>query len=329
VPVKPKFGGIAKISSDSWVAWTGGKPKADWTDLEKPNPVSIAATQYRSNSVSSQAKSHKYRVEGLETKFTRTSKMQTFEKKVMKHLVAHGLDTVTYLRNPADPNKVVSVIDSHALFNLKKGQEAGNKIKEDEFDTYCHDNDRDAKEFLFNSVDSALETQLLEDTKDEDSFVSVWLALIHITRSVSVDRFDKVKQRFKQRKIADYAGENLEAMSTDYLEDYNELHSGQMYDQTLTLTMLTEIMQAGGDSTEAEDFRFPLRAVKNKLKEKLLNIRHMNYADAHEQMVGAELDVPSMLKAIKLLYRDLYDDNKWPAQRLLPTAKASTGTLDV
>jgi hypothetical protein len=39
----------------------------------------------------------------------------------------------------------------------------------------------------------------------------------------------------------------------------------------------------------------------------------LNYAEAHESMVTDELDVPSMLKQVKLEYRGLYDDNKWPA----------------
>ena len=254
MPAKPKFGGIAKISSDTWAAWTGGKPKADWSELEEPVPKSIAATQYRSTSVSSQAKSQAYRVQGLETKFTRTGDLQTFEKKVMKHLIAYGLDTISYTMSPSNPAKVVSVVNSHALFNLKEGIVSGNHIKDTEFDSYCHDNDRDAKEFLLNSVDEALETQLYQDCKDEDSFVSVWLTLIHIIRSVSINRFDKVKDRIKTRKISNYSGENMESIASDFLVDYKDLHGGQMYDPSLTLTMLNMIMEAGGTSNE--DFRF-------------------------------------------------------------------------
>ena len=33
-PMKPKMGGLTKQTADSWAAWTGGKPKADWSELK-------------------------------------------------------------------------------------------------------------------------------------------------------------------------------------------------------------------------------------------------------------------------------------------------------
>ena len=322
-PIKPKFGDISEVGTDSWAAWTGGKPKADWSGLEDSNPTAIAATQYRPTSISSQAKSQTYRVQGLTTKFTRTSDLQTFEKKIMKHLISYGLDTITYATNPTDPTKVVSVVDHHALFNLKEGSKTGNDLKKNKFDSYDHANDRDAKEFLLNSVDAELESQLYENCEDEDSFVTLWLNLIHIIRSVSIDRFDKVKDRIKNRKMSDYSGENVESISSDFLSDWKDLHGARLYDQNLTMTMLNTIMQAGG--TVNEDFRYPLREIKSKLDCKLLAVRHMNYIDAHSAMVAEELDVQSVLKAAKKEYRTLYDDDKWPAAAHAKDTKSMNG----
>ena len=310
-PVKPKYGDIAIVGADNWAPWTGGKPRADWSELEEPAPRTIVATQYRPTSVSSQTKSLKYRIEGLETKFTRDGDLQTFEKKVTKHLVAYGLDTITYVPSPSDPAQVVSVIDSHALFNLKEGSVLGNNIKDTEFDSYSFDNDREAKEFLMASLDPELETQLLQDCNDDDSFVAVWLTLIHIVRSESIVRFNKIKDRIKDCKLSDYSGENIESIATDFLMDFKDLHGGRMYDQSLTLTMLNTVMEAGGTSNE--DFKHPLRKIRDKLKTKLMSTRHMNYDDAHAAMVTDELDARSILKQVKLEYRSLYDDGKWPA----------------
>ena len=33
-PTKPIMGGLAQIKSDTFAAWTGGPPNADWTDLK-------------------------------------------------------------------------------------------------------------------------------------------------------------------------------------------------------------------------------------------------------------------------------------------------------
>ena len=42
-PKEPKFGGLVEEAKDKWTAWTGGKPKADWTGLEQPNPTLISS----------------------------------------------------------------------------------------------------------------------------------------------------------------------------------------------------------------------------------------------------------------------------------------------
>eukprot|EP00980_Cylindrotheca_fusiformis_P019264 scaffold6586_cov70-Cylindrotheca_fusiformis.AAC.1 len=35
-PTKPKMGGIEEVRDQDFTAWTGGKPKADWSGLEDP-----------------------------------------------------------------------------------------------------------------------------------------------------------------------------------------------------------------------------------------------------------------------------------------------------
>ena len=67
-PKKPKFG-ISQTGTDSWSAWTRGKPKSSWLELEK-QPKSFRPNQYRPTSITAQAKSQAYRRQGLKTEFT-------------------------------------------------------------------------------------------------------------------------------------------------------------------------------------------------------------------------------------------------------------------
>ena len=183
-PKAPKFGGIKEVGTDLWAAWTGGKPRADLASLRVSTPGSIDPNQFRANSISAQAKSKVYRTQGLETKFTRDSDVLTFQKKVMKHLVSYGLDTITYLKDPTTSGskvQVVSVIDHHAKFDVKDAtKEANTLMTNGTWDAYDLDNIRDAKEFLLNSISEDLETQLYENCEDTDSFSAYWLQLIHI-----------------------------------------------------------------------------------------------------------------------------------------------------
>ena len=319
-PNVPQFGGIEEVGTDSWAAWTGGKPRADWTGLLNPTPTSINPGQYRSNSIAGKAKSQVYRVQGLETKFTKDSDLLTFQKEVMEHLVQHGLDTIAYVQDPVDAKKVVLVITDHARFTLSEGVEAGNEFVKKNYDVYDMENIRDARKFLLNSVDDHLKTQLYQNCKDEDSFVAYWFNLIHLVRSVSIDRFDRIKERIKNREISQYPNENIEDLVTDYIADWRELHGAGLYDQNLTMKMLNTLLEAGGANNE--DFRHPLRETKTKLNKKLLEVRHKSYADAHADLVKDELDVLSVTKLVKEQYRQLLDDGKWPAASHAKDSKA-------
>ena len=66
-----------------------------------------------------------------------------------------------------------------------------------------------------------------------------------------------------------------------------------MYEHTLTLAMINQIMKADGVN---EDFRSPLREVRKELNKKLLEIRHMSYTSAFRAMHKSDLNVPSILK---------------------------------
>ena len=325
-PKAPKFGGIKEVGTDLWAAWTGGKPRADLASLRVSTPGSIDPNQFRANSISAQAKSKVYRTQGLETKFTRDSDVLTFQKKVMKHLVSYGLDTITYLKDPTTSGskvQVVSVIDHHAKFDVKDAtKEANTLMTNGTWDAYDLDNIRDAKEFLLNSISEDLETQLYENCEDTDSFSAYWLQLIHIVKSVSIYRFDQVKNRIKSRSLDQYASENIESICTDYLSDWKELHGAGMYDQNLTMSMLDTIMDAGGSGKGGEDFRYPLRAVKAKLETKLLKTRHMDYVDQHLSMVQDELDVTNILKVAKDKYRTMLSEGQWAAAAHAKDSKA-------
>ena len=145
------------------------------------------------------------------------------------------------------------MVTDNALFNVKEGVVMGNDLMK-HFDKYNHKNICDAKEFLFNSINNELETQLCQNCKNDDSFVTFWLNLIHIVQSISIDWFNKIKDRIKGCKINDCPGQNVELIVIDFLTDWKDLHGAGLCGQNLTLTMLNTIMEAGG--TNNKDFQF-------------------------------------------------------------------------
>ena len=59
-------------------------------------------------------------------------------------------------------------------------------------------------------------------------------------------------------------------MAAHFRKDANELTTAGQYDHNLTLGMLKIFLLAGGSGNE--DYRFPLRCVKQKLEQALLDI---------------------------------------------------------
>ena len=80
-------------------------------------------------------------------KFTRDSDLIAFQCQVMDKLEKYGMDMITYLPNPADKTKLVSVITDHGWFTLKEGVKSAEDIAKG-FDKYDKGNSADAREFL-------------------------------------------------------------------------------------------------------------------------------------------------------------------------------------
>ena len=193
-PDTPTMGGIEQTGIGTWNVWTGGVPNNQWTGLLKSTPSHISPSQYRPTSVTSQAKSRAYRVAGLEQKFGRNDDFQQFQRRVKKHLVNHGMDTIVYIPDPSG-NKMINIIDKYALYSLRKGVDTANLVMDTHFDKYNKSNSNDAVDFLLNSVDDELEKRLSQTSFDEYSFAAYWFRLVHLVKSVSIKRFETIRQR--------------------------------------------------------------------------------------------------------------------------------------
>ena len=122
-PTKPKMGGLIQTGREDWTPWVGGKPKSDWTALAESSPMFIDPRQYRPTSAGSAQKSKAYRMVPVEPKLSKGSNLLDFLKNFQKRLETHGLDTVTYLPDPENPQEVLSVLTHHSRYTRDKATE--------------------------------------------------------------------------------------------------------------------------------------------------------------------------------------------------------------
>ena len=171
-PVKPKFGGLVKVSDTTTEAWVGGEPLSDWSGLKDPKPTQVSAMQYRPSSVYAQQKTQPFRRAGLKDKFLKGDDLLVFQRKIWKHLKEHGLDTPTYIEDPSAYGQLVSVVSDHGKFTYEDGK-AKAKFNLKYFDEYMHScSNDDAIEVLLDSVDDKIHKQLYQSCTDNDPFIT-------------------------------------------------------------------------------------------------------------------------------------------------------------
>jgi hypothetical protein len=160
---KPIMGGVFQQSppAGEWIAWTGGKPLLDWTGLDPTEPKAAPApTMYRSSGVKD-VKGFAHRIKGLETKFGLQDDPRAFQRSVMKHFRRCGIDTITFLPDPANPTQMESIVENANKFTAKYVM---TKISEYEgyYDEYDRLNSRTASDFVLSSLDPEMERKVTE-----------------------------------------------------------------------------------------------------------------------------------------------------------------------
>ena len=322
-PTTPIMGGLFLSSKDEYAAWTGGKPKPDWTGLDSSAPASMCSpNQIRPMYATSQVKGYNLRIEGLETKLTlKDSDFLDFITLVFDRLENTRMDSVSYLPDPLEPTNMVSVVKNFARFTLEYVQTETATLMT-MWDDYDRQNDQTAVRFLLNSLHDNL-CKLIQTRKEsDDSFTVVWLRLVDIIMTSSVERYDAIKDRLKNHKPSDYAGEDIVLLSQDFQTDAQQLEIGGKYDHDLTLKVLQIFLMAGGDGREAEDYRHTLRNIQDDLSTALIKVSTMERDVATKYLSQNNLTVKFICKAAEKKYLELKSSGRWPPAKHASDSRA-------
>ena len=293
--------------------WTGGLPKADWSGLDSTAPADpVTNAQYRSSSLSVATKAEIYRKTGLSPKFARSGDLTNFEYSIWRHLVNMGMDSITYVPDPIDNTLMVSCVTAHGRFTVASVKRliSPQVLLYDSFDK---SNDREATEYLLESLDADLARELRDVMDLGEPFPVTFLRFIHLIRSTSIDRLENLKVRIKSRKPTQYAGQDVSKMASEIRADALELEIAGQYDHNITLHILDAFLEAGGQNNE--DYRFPLRTLKAKLSDALLELGYMKQEDATKYMATLSLGYRDICTAASDAYRKQKDQLKCPPAR--------------
>ena len=113
-PNAPTMGGTTQLDKTEWGVWTGETPKPDWSGLDdKVIKEYTTPNQLCPIYASSAQKGYNFRKKGLEIKFKKEDDLHIFQNSVWKHLIDTGMDTTTYIPDPADLTKMVNIVKNH------------------------------------------------------------------------------------------------------------------------------------------------------------------------------------------------------------------------
>ena len=165
---------------------------------------------------------------------------------MQQRLLEHGLDTPAYLPDPANPTVMLLVTSAYPKFTLQCARKCMKEAQK-HWDTYTHNNNKDAMALLKNSITPALDRKLFERRLDGDTtFAVVLILLLQLNQSNSVHRYNLLKDQLRQLRLQQFPGQNVITFIVKARALYKELFAANQYDELITRDVVNNLMQGGG-----------------------------------------------------------------------------------
>ena len=216
-PTKPIMGNVEETYPGSNIYYFsfGGVPRSDWSGRDNSSNTPVTDLCYRPIDPVAGQKRSVYRSKGIQNKLKKGSKLSEFQREVTDHLVRYGLDTISYLPDPKEENKVRSVVTHHARYTsdtlkaVKLSKEIQGKC-----DSWDKKHDYEAKLFLMDSLEPEVRESFLVTSYDiNESFAATWLKLVHYLPTTSSKSYDILKEQIRNLRPQQYSGQEFYVLS--------------------------------------------------------------------------------------------------------------------
>ena len=228
--------------------------------------------------------------------------------------------------DPAVTAQMISCVEQHE--RLKSGEVTQTPtVQLARYDAYDKNNDNDAANFLLNSLDKELLSELRTIQHDNDPFPVTYLHLMEIIMSASIESFEVLKNTLKACRAMDYPGQDISKLAMQFHLDAQTLENAGQYMENLTLDMVNAFLAAGG--RENEDFRFGLRMMKEHLHPLLSRIMFLTPPQQAAEVARAHLSYHNVCKAATDKYRSQLNcaSGLRPATILTPRQPPATSDI--
>ena len=307
-PEDPKMG-VVKMSREGTLGvFVGGKPLYDWTGLDPTDVSATTPNKFRGESHQGQ-KSFYYRVKGMDTKISAKDDLRETCRNVFDHLVTHGLDTISYLPDPANPKQMQSVVEKPNMFS-KAYVLSQLPVYTRLWDSYDQENDECATKFLLASLNDEMLRKVRDAlaTTMKPSFLLTWMTFVEKIRVISVGRVDGLQKLVEGRTPFQYPGQNLETMAADNIRDINDLEQAGWYNLSTGNTMVRNFASA---NSECPSFAWFAQAFLAMYEDHVTKCFHMNKNECKAYMDNEGYGYEEICTIFADYYRKANQDGRW------------------
>ena len=312
--------GVMKMSTSGHLgAFVGGKPLSDWSGLDPSSTPATTPNKYRGDP-HKDAKSYYYRTKGLDTKITPKTDLRETCRNVCDHLETFGLDTISYLPDPANPTVMESVAEKPNIFS-KTYAITQIPIYTALWDRYDKENDEAATKFFLASLNDELLRKVRDAlaTTRKPTFILTWMTFIEKIRVISVGRVDGLQKLVESRVPSQYPGQNLETMAAANIRDIIDLEQAGWYNLSTGNTMVRNFASA---NSECRSFSWFAQSFLSRYEQAVTHCFHMNKNECKRYMDDNDFGYEDICNTFADYYRKANQDGLW-----LPTKNVrDTGT---
>ena len=313
------MGGLVQVKHDAYSAWTGRKPKADWSELEETSLEYEQTTQLRPMLDDS---GFSKRCKGFEDKFSKIGDLYKFQRRLIDHLKIMGMDTITYLPDPADNDQMVNVITDHTRFTQAYICSAA-PIQYAKYDAYDRSNDRAAHLMFVDSLNETLKGEIQDRIPDKPSFLEVWMLFIQTLQSNSMERFKDMEKEVRSLQPQQFSGQNIAEMCLSIIKRCKGLTAAGLYDHQLNSKIIQNLLLADGN----DQYKFALLQQQENLNEALQVVRFITKLEANKYLISHQLTFGDICRLAEDRYQQALGDKTWGPASNLKDSKTPPGTF--
>ena len=257
------------------------------------------------------------RTDGLfyekEDKFKHGDDLAYFNDNLFEFFKLHGMDTVTYRKDPTGTNLMYSVVTEYPRFTIESVSDQWKNDYQSKYDKYDKQNDYSAKRCFLSSLEESLHKNILAKIDDQMTFPEVFLTFVQHEIPISHEKYESVERSIVNFDVTQYPGLNVNAMTIELRRLIKTLVIARMWDSKNNSQLCRTLIDAGGDASNQE-YLAEMYTMLAKVKKEIAKTGHLNNDDKIKHMTKNDVGWEDILKLADTLYSGMATPGqvRWP-----------------